>query len=82
MGQPTRECNLWSERENEVKKQSQFALAREGLKSFAEGGYENNVHPGPAENKASQSQSTGPARKKRVGSIHCQSHAEGRLTVV
>ncbi len=56
-GLPARECNLWSERENEVKKQSQFAPAREGLNSFGEGGYENTSRPEPAENKASQSQS-------------------------
>ncbi len=82
MGLPARECNLWSERENKVKKQSQFAPDREGLNSSAEGGYEENAHPEPAENKADQSQSTGPAGKKRVPGILCKSSVNGRLTVV
>ncbi len=60
MGLPARECNLWSERENEVKKQSQFAPAREGVKSFGEGGYENNFSPEPAEKRADQSQFQAP----------------------
>jgi hypothetical protein len=82
MGLPARECNPWSQSQNKVKKQTQFAPDREGLKSFAEGGYEQNARPEPAENKASQSQSTGPARKKRVASVLCKSSANGRLTVV
>ncbi len=64
VGLPARECNLWSENEKEVKKQSQFAMAREGLKSFAEGGYEDNARPEPAENKASQSQLKAAQRRE------------------
>ncbi len=56
MGLPARECNLWSEREHKVKKQSQFVMTREGVKSFGESGYENTSRPEPAESKASQSQ--------------------------
>jgi hypothetical protein len=82
MGLPARERNLWSESQNKVKKQTQFAPDREGVKSFGEGGYEENAHPESTENKASQSQSTGPARPKRVPGVHCQSHANGRLTAV
>ncbi len=84
--QSVRQFNVPTENENEVKKQSQFVLAREGLKSFVEGGYGNKSGPGPQENKANlsprdQSQSRAPARPKRVGGIHCQSRVEGRLTV-
>jgi hypothetical protein len=82
MGLPARECNLWSERENKVKKQTQFVMTREGVKSFGQGGYEENAHPESAENKADQSQSTHPARPKRVPGVQCKSSANGRLTVV
>jgi hypothetical protein len=82
MGLPARECNPWSQNQNKVKKQTQFAPAREGVKSFAEGGYEENARPEPAESKASQSQSTGPARPKRVPGVLCKASANGRLTVV
>jgi hypothetical protein len=81
MGLPARECDPWSQNQNKVKKQTQFAPDREGVKSFGEGGYEENAHPEPAENKASQSQSTGPARPKRVPGVLCKSSANGRLTV-
>jgi hypothetical protein len=82
MGLPARECDAWSQKQNKVKKQTQFAPDREGVKSCGEGSYEENGRPEPAENKASQSQSKGPARPKRVPGVLCKSSANGRLTVV
>jgi hypothetical protein len=52
MGLPARECNPWSQNQNKVKKQSQFVMTREGVKSCVEGGYEESSRPEPAENKA------------------------------
>jgi hypothetical protein len=82
MGLPARECDPWSEKQNKVKKQTQFVMTREGVKSFGQGGYDEDTSPEPAENKASQSQSKGPARPKRVPGVLCKSSANGRLTVV
>ncbi len=63
-----RQFNLGSENENEVKKQSQYVLNHEALKSFLEGGYGNNSRPEPAEDKANLSprdQSQFEASKRR-----------------
>jgi hypothetical protein len=64
MGLPARECDPWSQNQNKVKKQTQFAPTREGVKSFGEGGYEDSAHPEPAENKASQSQYEAAQRRE------------------
>jgi hypothetical protein len=52
---------------SDLKKQSQFAPARIGAKSFRKEGYENKSRPGHRENKPNQSQFRSPALAKGVG---------------
>ncbi len=62
-----------------VKKQSQFAPALMGTKSYAIKDYDENHLPDREENKAKQSQFRDASALGRAGSIRCSSKVEGRL---
>ena len=63
----------------DLKKQSQFAPAIMGTKSYARKGYDDKPRSGVSENKAKQTQCQSATTPRRGGSIRCSSKVQGRL---